>query len=86
VSVSARGFSSVDGRKKVLILVDGMRFNTLEGKTQMAWDTINLSEIERIEVLDGGPAFSTATTPSNLRPLDIICYPRLILELVYSNS
>jgi iron complex outermembrane receptor protein len=54
VSVSARGFSSVDGRKKVLILVDGMRFNTLESKTQMAWDTINLSEVERIEVLDGG--------------------------------
>jgi iron complex outermembrane receptor protein len=54
VSVSVRGFSSVEGRKKVLILVDGMRFNTLESKTQMAWDTINLSEIERIEVLDGG--------------------------------
>ncbi|MDR0685616.1 MAG: TonB-dependent receptor [Spirochaetaceae bacterium] len=53
-SVSARGFSSLDGRKKVLILVDGMRLNTLEGKTQMAWDVINLSEIERIEVLDGG--------------------------------
>ena len=53
-SVSARGYSSVDGRKKVLILVDGMRFNTLEGKTQVAWDAINLSEIERIEVLDGG--------------------------------
>jgi iron complex outermembrane receptor protein len=54
LSVSARGFSSIDGRKKVLILVDGMRLNTLECMTQMAWDTINLSEIERIEVLDGG--------------------------------
>jgi iron complex outermembrane receptor protein len=53
-SVSARGFSSVDGRKRVLILVDGMRLNTLEGKTQMAWDVVNLSDIERIEVLDGG--------------------------------
>ena len=28
LSVSARGFSSIDGRKKVLILVDGMRLNT----------------------------------------------------------
>jgi iron complex outermembrane receptor protein len=54
LSVSARGFPSTDGRKKVLILVDGMRFNTLEGKSQVAWDAINLSEIERIEVLDGG--------------------------------
>jgi iron complex outermembrane receptor protein len=50
-----RGISSVDGRGKVLVIVDGMRLNpVLATGGTMNWDAINLSDVERIEVLDGG--------------------------------
>jgi iron complex outermembrane receptor protein len=49
-----RGISSDYGRGKVLIIVDGMRQNPVQGRVAVNWDAINLSEVERIEVLDGG--------------------------------
>jgi iron complex outermembrane receptor protein len=52
--VSMRGMSSVTGGGSVLILVDGMRINPVKGTSFINWDTVNLSEIERIEILDGG--------------------------------
>jgi iron complex outermembrane receptor protein len=52
--VSMRGMSSVTGGASVLILVDGMRINPVKGTSFINWDAVNLSEIERIEILDGG--------------------------------
>jgi iron complex outermembrane receptor protein len=52
--ISMRGISSDYGRGKVLIIMDGMRLNPVQGRIAVNWDAINLSEIERIEVLDGG--------------------------------
>jgi iron complex outermembrane receptor protein len=49
-----RGISANSGRGKVLVIVDGMRLNPIETRTYVNWDMINLSEIERIEILDGG--------------------------------
>jgi iron complex outermembrane receptor protein len=54
VDVSMRGISSDYGNGKVLIIVDGMRLNPTQSRVTVNWDVINLSEIERIEVLDGG--------------------------------
>ena len=54
LDVSIRGISSDSARGKVLVIVDGMRLNPVEGMTTVNWDSINLSDIERIEVLDGG--------------------------------
>jgi iron complex outermembrane receptor protein len=54
VDISMRGISSDNGRGKVLIIVDGMRINPVVGRSVLNWDTINLSDVERIEVLDGG--------------------------------
>jgi iron complex outermembrane receptor protein len=31
-----------------------MRLSPIEARSAASWDTINLSEVERIEVLDGG--------------------------------
>jgi iron complex outermembrane receptor protein len=52
--ISMRGISSDYGRGKVLVIVDGMRLNPVQKTSPLNWDAINLSEIERIEVLDGG--------------------------------
>jgi iron complex outermembrane receptor protein len=52
--VSMRGMSSVTGGASVLILVDGMRINPVKGTAFINWDAVNLSEVERIEILDGG--------------------------------
>jgi iron complex outermembrane receptor protein len=52
--VSMRGISSDYGNRKVLVIVDGMRLNHTDTKISVNWSAINLSEIERIEVLDGG--------------------------------
>jgi iron complex outermembrane receptor protein len=54
IDISMRGISSESGRGKVLVIVDGMRLNAVQERVITNWDTINLSEIERIEVLDGG--------------------------------
>jgi iron complex outermembrane receptor protein len=54
VDVSMRGLASDYGNGKVLIIVDGMRLNPTQSRVTVNWDVINLSEIERIEVLDGG--------------------------------
>jgi iron complex outermembrane receptor protein len=54
VDISMRGVSSEAGRGKVLVIVDGMRLNPIQTMGHLNWETINLSEIERIEVLDGG--------------------------------
>jgi iron complex outermembrane receptor protein len=54
VDLSMRGISSDSGRGKVLVIVDGMRLNPIQALGRLNWDSINLSEIERIEVLDGG--------------------------------
>jgi iron complex outermembrane receptor protein len=54
IDVSMRGISSDYGNGKVLIIVDGMRLNPTQSRVTVNWDVINLSEIERIEVLDGG--------------------------------
>jgi iron complex outermembrane receptor protein len=54
VDITMRGISSDYGRGKVLIIVDGMRLNPNQRTATVNWDTINLSEVERIEVLDGG--------------------------------
>ncbi|MDR1147038.1 MAG: TonB-dependent receptor [Spirochaetaceae bacterium] len=54
VDISMRGISSESGREKVLVIVDGMRLNPIQKMGHLSWETINLSEIERIEVLDGG--------------------------------
>ena len=54
VDVSSRGISSDKGRGKVLVIVDGVRLNPVQNRAIINWDSINLSEVERIEVLDGG--------------------------------
>jgi iron complex outermembrane receptor protein len=54
VDISMRGISSESGREKVLVIVDGMRLNPIQNMGHLNWETINLSEVERIEVLDGG--------------------------------
>ncbi|MDR0629791.1 MAG: TonB-dependent receptor [Treponema sp.] len=54
VDVSMRGISSESARGKVLVIVDGVRLNPAHGQTTVNWDSINLSDVERIEVLDGG--------------------------------
>ncbi|MDR0583889.1 MAG: TonB-dependent receptor [Treponema sp.] len=54
VDVSMRGITSDQARGKVLVIVDGMRLNPVEGTSTVNWDSINLSDVERIEVLDGG--------------------------------
>ena len=54
IDVSMRGIASDYGNGKVLIIVDGMRLNPTQSRVTVNWDVINLSEIERIEVLDGG--------------------------------
>jgi iron complex outermembrane receptor protein len=54
VDVSMRGISSDYGNGKVLIIVDGMRLNPTQSRVTVNWDVINLSEIERIEILEGG--------------------------------
>jgi iron complex outermembrane receptor protein len=54
IDVSMRGISSDYGNGKVLIIVDGMRLNPTQSRVTVNWDVINLSEVERIEVLDGG--------------------------------
>ncbi|MDR1179018.1 MAG: TonB-dependent receptor [Spirochaetales bacterium] len=54
VDLSMRGISSESGREKVLVIVDGMRLNPIQNTGHLNWETINLSEVERIEVLDGG--------------------------------
>jgi iron complex outermembrane receptor protein len=52
--ISMRGISGHTGHGKVLVIVDGMRLNPIDTYGEVNWDVINLSEIERIEVLDGG--------------------------------
>ncbi|MDR1901296.1 MAG: TonB-dependent receptor [Treponema sp.] len=52
--ITMRGISSDYGRGKVLVIVDGMRLNPTTTRSMLNWDAINLSEVERIEVLDGG--------------------------------
>jgi iron complex outermembrane receptor protein len=52
--ISMRGISSDYGRGKVLVIIDGMRLNPIQKTSPLNWDAINLSEVERIEVLDGG--------------------------------
>jgi iron complex outermembrane receptor protein len=52
--VSMRGMSSVGGGASVLVLVDGVRINPIKSNAFINWDTVNPSEIERIEILDGG--------------------------------
>jgi iron complex outermembrane receptor protein len=54
IDVSMRGVSSDTASGKVLIIVDGMRLNSVQMKNAINWGAINLSDIERIEVLDGG--------------------------------
>ncbi|MDR1507723.1 MAG: TonB-dependent receptor [Treponema sp.] len=54
VDVSMRGISSDYGNGKVLIIVDGMRLNPTQSRVTVNWDVINLSDIERIEILEGG--------------------------------
>jgi iron complex outermembrane receptor protein len=54
LDVSMRGITSDQARGKVLVIVDGMRLNPIEGTTPVNWGAINLSDIERIEILDGG--------------------------------
>jgi iron complex outermembrane receptor protein len=54
IDISMRGIGSEYGKGKVLILVDGVRVNPVQTRGVLSWDTINLSGIERIEVLDGG--------------------------------
>jgi iron complex outermembrane receptor protein len=54
IDVSMRGISSDYGNGKTLIIVDGMRLNPTQSRVTVNWDVINLSEIERIEILDGG--------------------------------
>ena len=54
VDVTMRGISSDYGRNKVLIIVDGVRLNPIQGRAVINWEMVNLSEVERIEVLDGG--------------------------------
>jgi iron complex outermembrane receptor protein len=49
-----RGISNNAARGKVLIIIDGMRLSPIEGRSALNWDSVNLSEVERIEVLDGG--------------------------------
>jgi iron complex outermembrane receptor protein len=53
-AISMRGISGNTGRGKVLVIVDGMRLNPIDTNGKVNWDMINLSEVERIEVLDGG--------------------------------
>jgi iron complex outermembrane receptor protein len=53
-AISMRGISGNTGRGKVLVIVDGMRLNPIDTNGRVNWDMINLSEIERIEILDGG--------------------------------
>jgi iron complex outermembrane receptor protein len=52
--VTMRGISDNTARGKVLVIIDGMRLSPIEARSAASWDTINLSEVERIEVLDGG--------------------------------
>jgi iron complex outermembrane receptor protein len=52
--ITMRGISSDYGRGKVLIIIDGMRLNPVQARGSVNWDAINLSEVERIELLDGG--------------------------------
>ena len=52
--ITMRGISSDYGRGKVLVIVDGMRLNPTTNRSMLNWDAINLSEVERIEILDGG--------------------------------
>jgi iron complex outermembrane receptor protein len=52
--VTMRGMANNFARAKVLIIVDGIRLSPIEGRSAMNLDSINLSGIERIEVLDGG--------------------------------
>jgi iron complex outermembrane receptor protein len=52
--ITMRGISSDAGRGKVLVIIDGMRLNPITKRSMLSWDAINLSEVERIEVLDGG--------------------------------
>jgi iron complex outermembrane receptor protein len=54
MDITMRGISSDYGRGKVLVIVDGMRLNPTTTRSMLNWDAINLSDIERIEVLDGG--------------------------------
>jgi iron complex outermembrane receptor protein len=54
VDITMRGISSDYGRGKVLVIVDGMRLNPTTTRSMLNWDAINLSEVERIEILDGG--------------------------------
>jgi iron complex outermembrane receptor protein len=54
VDISMRGISSDSGRTKVLVIVDGMRLSPVLARDMINWDSINLSDVERIEVLDGG--------------------------------
>jgi iron complex outermembrane receptor protein len=52
--ITMRGISSDYGRGKVLVIIDGMRLNPTTTRSMLNWDAINLSDVERIEVLDGG--------------------------------
>jgi iron complex outermembrane receptor protein len=52
--ITMRGVSSDYGRGKVLVIVDGMRLNPAHTRAMLNWDAVNLSDVERIEVLDGG--------------------------------
>jgi iron complex outermembrane receptor protein len=54
INISMRGYSSDAGRANVLVLIDGMRINPSNSRGLTNWDAVNLSEIDRIEVLDGG--------------------------------
>jgi iron complex outermembrane receptor protein len=54
VGISMRGSSSDTGRGKVLVIVDGMRLSPTESYSILNLDMINLSGVERIEILDGG--------------------------------
>jgi iron complex outermembrane receptor protein len=60
--ISMRGISSDAGRSKVLIIVDGMRLNPVQSRSIINWGAINLSEVERIEVLDGGASVQYGDT------------------------
>jgi iron complex outermembrane receptor protein len=54
LDVSMRGITSDQARGKILVIVDGMRLNPVEGTNSVNWGAINLSDVERIEILDGG--------------------------------
>jgi iron complex outermembrane receptor protein len=56
LQISMRGIGTETSHGKVLIIMDGMTLNGIERSTPINWNVINLSDVERIEVLDGSAA------------------------------